>query len=404
MAFDTFDLDPLCLRVLQTMGIVKPTPIQEEAIPVALQGKDLVATAQTGTGKTLAFALPSLSRLAKEKSQRNRMLVLVPTRELCVQVESVIRAFTKALHLRSTLIYGRVNMPPQTEELRRGCDIIVATPGRLLDHMGRGNIRFNNLEILVFDEADRMLDMGFLPDIRRILAKLPADRQTLMFSATFAEELRRLTLSMMRDPARIEVGAVAKPVDTVRQLVIPVRQEDKSRMLLDLLAEEDEVDTAIVFLHTKHRTDRLGKLLTKAGFKAATLHGDLNQGQRQRALDGFRNGKYNILVATDVAARGLDIEDVTHVINYDIPANPDDYLHRVGRTARAEKEGDAITFVTPSDHAALGGIEKAVGQNIPRKEYEGAPRILTLWRPAGAKPGAKRRGSARRPRGMLRRR
>ena len=403
MTFEDFDLDPRCLRVLAKNNIETPTPIQEKAIPLALEGKDLIATAQTGTGKTLGFTLPSLTRLAAEKQRRNRMLILLPTRELCVQVESVVNDLAKALKLKTALIYGGVGMGPQIDQLTHGSDIIVATPGRLLDHMGRGNVRFTDLEILVLDEADRMLDMGFLPDIRRIIAKLPRDRQTLMFSATFADEIRRLSSEMLRDPERVEVGFLATPVDSVRQLVIPVRQDDKSRVLLNLLKEEGgKVDTAIIFLHTKARTDRLGKTLVKAGYNAATIHGDLSQKLRQRALDGFRSGKYKILVATDVAARGLDVEDITHVINYDIPPTADDYVHRIGRTARASKEGDAITFVTPLDHATLATIEKAIGKNLPRKEYEGAPRILTLWQEPSKKTG--RRGTARRPRGLLRRR
>lgn len=403
MTFEEFDIDSRCLSVLNAQGIVSPTPVQEAAIPVALTGKDLVATAQTGTGKTLAFTLPALTRLASEQNIRNRMLVLVPTRELAVQVEEVIGEHCKALKLRSVLIYGGVNMNGQIDQLKRGCDIIVATPGRLLDHMGSGRINFKDLEVLIFDEADRMLDMGFLPDIKRILAKLPRERQTMMFSATFAPELQTLTFNMMRNPERISIGRVSKPVDQVRQLLIPVRQEEKSRVLLDILKDEENIDSAIIFLRTKMRTDRVGKMLKKAGYKAAVIHGDLSQKLRQRALEGFRDGSYNILVATDVAARGLDIDDITHVINYDVPENPDDYVHRIGRTARAEREGDAITFVCPSDMSALGGIEKAVGRNLPRKEYEGAPTVLSIWKPAGARSGA-RRGGARRARGMLRRR
>lgn len=403
MKFEEFeDLDPRCLRVLHEMGIETPTPVQEQAIPVALAGHDLIATAQTGTGKTLAFALPALTRLAREKERRNRMLVLVPTRELAIQVETVMKELCKALHLNSALLYGGVGFTKQNADLKRGSDVIVATPGRLLDHMHRGAVKFNELEILVFDEADRMLDMGFLPDIKRILAKLPSDRQTLMFSATFAPELQRLTRNMMRDPQRIEVGAVSKPVDAVRQLLIPVRQEDKSRILIEIL-EEEEIDTAIIFLRTKIRTERVTKLLRKHGYKATAIHGDLSQQLRQKSLDGFRQGKYNLLVATDVAARGLDIDDISHVINYDIPENPDDYVHRIGRTARAAREGDAITFATPTDHSALAEIEQTIGKNLPRKEYEGAPNVLTLWRPPGTKRPAPRAG-VRRGRSLMRRR
>jgi ATP-dependent RNA helicase RhlE len=398
--FSDFAIEPRCLRVLERQGLTTPTPVQAKAIPVALEGKDIVATAQTGTGKTLAFTLPSLTRLARRPPHPNRMLVLVPTRELAVQVESVTRKLGEALGMRTALIYGGAGMGKQIDQLKRGSDIIVATPGRLLDHMGAGRVKFDALEILVFDEADRMLDMGFLPDIRRILEKLPRKRQTLMFSATFAPALQSLTLNMMHQPVRIAIGALAKPVDTVRQLLIPVRQEEKSKWLLQLLKEED-ITPAIVFLRTKMRTDRVGQTLKKAGYKAAVIHGDLPQNARQRALEGFRQGRFDLLVATDVAARGLDINDISHVINYDIPENPDDYVHRIGRTARAQKEGDAITFVTPGDMAALAAIEKTIGKPIPRREYEGAPPVLSVFKPQGVvrSTGARRvvkRGMGRR--------
>ena len=329
------------------------------------------------------------------------MLVLVPTRELCVQVHEVVREVGTALGMRSTTIYGGVSLERQASDLRKGCHVIVATPGRLLDHIGRRNIRFEHLEILVLDEADRMLDMGFLPDILRIIEKLPEDRQTLMFSATFPDSIARLAGRMLRDPERISVGAIEKPVDTVRQLLYPVRQEHKTRLMLELL-EKEEPGSTLVFLRTKIRTETLAHVLKKKGFNIAQLHGDRSQSQRQQALDGFRRRKYDILVATDVAARGLDIEGVTHVFNYDIPLNPDDYIHRIGRTARAEAEGDAITFVTPAEFQALGGIEKALGHNIQRAEWEDAPRVLSIYRPAKSKRGtARRRTGTRR---LLRRR
>jgi ATP-dependent RNA helicase RhlE len=397
MKFNEFDIDSRCLHVLGEMEIETPTPVQEKAIPVALSGSDVIATAQTGTGKTLAFALPALTRLAEAPRKRNRLLVLVPTRELCNQVETVMRRFAHVLKMQTVLIHGGVGYRKQTLRLKKGCDIIVATPGRLLDHMGRGNIRFNNLEILIFDEADRMLDMGFLPDIQRIVARLPAERQTLMFSATFGNELNHLVSQLMRSPERIEVGMVSLPVESVRQVLYPVRDDAKPRKLVDLLKEED-IDSAIVFLRTKARTDMLGSILEKAGYKSVIIHGDLPQNKRQRALKGFREGRYNILAATDVAARGLDIDDVSHVINYDIPENADDYIHRIGRTARAEKEGDAITFVTPTEHSELGNIERALGKQLPRKDYEGAPPILSTWQPQTRKSGRGRRTLRRRRR------
>ncbi|MFP4500786.1 MAG: DEAD/DEAH box helicase [Candidatus Hydrogenedentota bacterium] len=386
MGFEHFDIDNRCLRVLDAMGIETPTPVQEQTIPLACAGKDIIATAQTGTGKTLAFSLPTLTHLAREKHRNFRMLVLAPTRELTIQDHAVVDQVAKALQLRTTLLYGGVGFTAQLDELRRGPDVVVATPGRLLDHMGRGRVRFNELEVLILDEADRMLDMGFLPDIRRILAKLPDDRQTLLFSATFAPELERLVNEFMRAPERITVGMVHHPVDEVRQVVYPVRQEDKSQFLTELLRKTENLDSAIVFLRTKDRTHRLSKTLRKNGFRAAAIHGDLSQQRRQQALQGFREGRYNILVATDVAARGLDIENVSHVINYDIPPNADDYIHRVGRTARASREGDAVTFVTPQDYSELGAIERALGRSIERIDYENAPQVLSTWQAANENP------------------
>lgn len=399
--FDDFGLDPRCLRVLHEQKIVIPTPVQAQAIPVALTGKDLIAVAQTGTGKTLAFSLPALTRLASQHVTRNNVLVLTPTRELAVQVQRVVEAIAKPLHMHSVAVYGGVGMEKQTQDLRRGRQIVVATPGRLLDHMGRGNVSFPQLRILILDEADRMLDMGFLPDIRRIIRQLPGERQTMMFSATFPDEIARLTSEMMRNPERISVGPIARPVDTVRQLLYPVMPEDKTRLLVKIL-EEQHIASAVIFLRTKDRTERVANMLHKRGFKAAAIHGDRSQRQREQALDGFRKGKYSILVATDVAARGLDIEGITHVINYDIPPTAEDYIHRIGRTARAQAEGDAITFVAPAEHTALETIERALGRNLPRAEWDGAPTVLSLYTP---KKASDPKGGARRPvRRLLRRR
>ncbi|HNT89908.1 MAG TPA: DEAD/DEAH box helicase, partial [Candidatus Hydrogenedentes bacterium] len=362
-----------------------------------------VAVAQTGTGKTLAFALPSLSRLAAAPRGRNSMLVLTPTRELAVQIRTVIEPFGNALGLRTVCLYGGVGLGPQTEALRRGCNIIVATPGRLLDHMARGAVSFRDLRILVLDEADRMLDMGFLPDIRRILAKLPAERQTLMFSATFPREIARLAADMQRNPARIEVGAVARPVETVRQNIYTVAQTGKTPLLSTLLRGSD-VHSALVFLRTKHRTDRVARSLHKEGFKVQAIHGNRSQSQRQQALDGFRKGRYNVLVATDVAARGLDIKGVSHVINYDVPNTSDEYIHRIGRTARASESGDAITFVSPDECVALGNIETALGMCLPRVEWEGAVNVVSLYQTARKPQGPDRHGNSQRKRRLFRRR
>ncbi len=381
MSFETLNIHPRCLRILNDQSITEPTPVQAQAIPEALSGRDVVAIAQTGTGKTLAFGLPTLTRLAAEKASRNRMLVLMPTRELACQVHDVLKMYGKAIGLRTVCVYGGVGIHGQAQALRRGCDIVVATPGRLLDHMDRGNVSFKNLSILVLDEADRMLDMGFMPDIRRILKPVPKTRQTLMFSATFPKEIERFASDMQRDPVRVEIGSIAKPADAVRQGVYTVHPRGKMELLSDLL-REPEVRSALVFMRTKHRTDRVAKGLRKAGFKAQCIHGDRSQRQRQQAIDGFRRGQYKILVATDVAARGLDVEGITHVVNFDIPNNSDDYIHRIGRTARANADGDAITFVSPEDARTLGSIENALGKNLPREDWEGAVHVKSNFRPA----------------------
>jgi len=293
-----------------------------------------------------------------------------------------------------------VNLEKQAQNLKRGVEVIVATPGRLIDHVHRRNLSLRDIKILVLDEADRMLDMGFLPDIQYIVGKLPKDRQTMMFSATFPDDIARFAERMMRDPERITVGTIAKPVDNVRQILYPVAPEKKSQLLLSLIEKEDP-HSVLIFLRTKDRTELVSQTLENRGYKVATIHGDRSQGQRQQALEGFRKGRYAIMVATDVAARGLDIDGVSHVINYDIPLSPDDYIHRIGRTARAEAEGDAITFVSPTEFQALGAIERTLGYNLERQEWGDAPRILTLFHPKGSK-GAK--NAKRRPRRMLRRR
>ncbi|MCH7959737.1 MAG: DEAD/DEAH box helicase [Candidatus Hydrogenedentes bacterium] len=399
MTFSDFDIAPQCVEILDGQGIHTPSPIQEQAIPPVLDGNDLIAIAQTGTGKTLAFALPGVTLLAREKAPRNAMLILVPTRELCIQVEKVLDDIGKPLGITSTAIYGGVSLERQADELKQGRHVLVATPGRLLDHISRGNIRFKQLKILVLDEADRMLDMGFFPDISRIVDRLPKTRQTLMFSATFPAQIERLANSMMTDPKRVEVGMIAKPVDTVRQILYAVRPEDKTRLLLRVLEEEDTVCT-LIFLRTKDRTEQLAITLKNRGYSIIQIHGDRSQVQRQQALDGFRSGKYKILVATDVAARGLDIDGVSHVVNFDIPLTADDYIHRIGRTARAEAEGDAVTFVTPLEFSPLEIIERALGHNLPRAEWENAPPVLSMYQPPGSKP---KRGR-RRGRSLLRRR
>ncbi len=404
MHFDDFEVDKRCLSVLKSQGIETPTPVQEKAIPVALTGKDVIAIAQTGTGKTLAFTLPALTRLAANPIAKNSVLILTPTRELAVQVHRVVEELGKPMNIRCTAVYGGAAIGPQTTALKKGSSVLVATPGRLLDHMRRKNIRFDQLDTLIFDEADRMLDMGFLPDIREIMRKLPKERQTLMFSATFPDEIARLAGELMRDPERVSVGLVAKPVELVNQSVYTVFPEDKAR-LLDQIFDEQHIESALVFTRTKDRTERLYRQLKKKGYKVGAIHGDRVQRDREKALDGFRNGTFKILIATDVASRGLDVEGISHVVNYDVPQSADDYIHRIGRTARANMEGDAITFVSPADHQALANIEKSIGRNIPRKDWEGAAPVLTLWRPngAGAKGAARKSSSSRRRPRMLRR-
>ncbi|MCA9437981.1 MAG: DEAD/DEAH box helicase, partial [Candidatus Omnitrophica bacterium] len=370
MNFDQFNIDPRCLAVLQRQGIQQPTPVQKEAIPVALEGRDVLAIAQTGTGKTLGFSLPSLTRLAAETPQRNSMLVVTPTRELAHQVNDVLNPLGQALGLKTLCIYGGVDMRKQTRALKEGAHIIVATPGRLLDHIRSRTIRFDHLSILVLDEADQMLDMGFLPDIKRIIPALPEQRQTLMFSATFPPNIAKLATDMQTNPKRIEVGRVATPTESVRQGVYTVAQQKKLDLLSNILSQPN-VETALVFIRTKRRTDKVAKALHKAGFRAEAIHGDRSQSQRKRALDGFKSGRFNVLVATDVAARGIDVRGITHVVNFDLPGTSEDYVHRIGRTARASAEGDAITFVTPDEHRDLSSIERAIGKKMTRETWDG---------------------------------
>lgn len=403
MSFEEFKLDPRCLKGLKAQGIISPTPVQARAIPFALEGRDVLAIAQTGTGKTLAFALPALTRLAAGPRAKNAMLVLTPTRELAVQVHSVIEPLAKAMGMSAVCVYGGVSLEKQAEALRHGRTIIVATPGRLMDHFARGGVRFDKLSILVIDEADRMLDMGFMPAIRRILSTLPKERQTLFFSATFPKEIERLAVDMQRSPERVEVGTVTVPVDTVRQGVYTVGQTAKIGLLSKLL-KEPGVSSTLVFLRTKRRTDHVERALHKEGFKVQAIHGDRSQRQRQQALDGFRKGQYNVLVATDVAARGLDIQGISHVINFDIPNTSEEYIHRIGRTGRANALGEAITFVSPDEFLALRTIENSLGKNIARTEWEGAVPVVSLYQPAGEKTAANSRTAVRRRRSLFRRR
>jgi len=374
VSFDELNIDPRFLKILKGQQITTPTPVQAQAIPVALEGCDVVAIAQTGTGKTLAFGLPALTRLAQRDVKGTRMLVLAPTRELAQQVNAVLETHARALNMRTACVYGGVGMERQTHALRNGTAIIVATPGRLIDHMQRGNVNFRNLEVLVLDEADRMLDMGFMPSIERILQAVPKERQTMMFSATFPKEIADLTKNMQRNAVRIQVGQMSSPAKDVKQGVYTVHGDRKLGLLATIL-REPAVTCALVFLRTKHRTDRIAKALHSEGFKAQAIHGGRTQRQRQQAIDGFRDGRYKVLVATDVAARGLDVHGISHVVNYDVPNTTDDYIHRIGRTGRANMSGIALTLVCPEEGSALRSIERELGNAIPREDWEGAIHI-----------------------------
>jgi ATP-dependent RNA helicase RhlE len=375
ITFKTLGLSNETLRGIVAAGYSNPTPIQAAAIPVATSGQDLIGCAQTGTGKTAAFVLPLLDRLsANPHSTRGkrhvRALVVTPTRELALQVKEAISTYGRFTPHRSTAIYGGVGMSPQVQALRRGKDIIVATPGRLLDHINRGNIDLSYIEVLVLDEADRMLDMGFIHDIRKIVALTPRKRQTLLFSATMSNEIQTLTRSILTpDAAIVKVGEQRNPAETVAQHAYPVAQHRKMDLLLHVL-DKEPVQNVLVFSRTKVRADRITKRLSQKGFAVTALHSNKSQNQRQNALDGFKRGKFQIMVATDIAARGIDVDTISHVINYDTPNQAEDYIHRIGRTGRAETSGDAITFVTQEEKSYLRNIERHTGQRLNRKEYE----------------------------------
>ena len=365
MPFTNFGLHPDLLRGVKELGFTRPTPIQSDAIPPAMAGKDVLAAAATGSGKTAAFVLPILHRLIGKKRGTTRALILTPTRELAAQIDEHLRDLAVHTPLSGAAIYGGVGMGPQEHAFRSGVDVLVATPGRLLDHFTRGYAKLEGLEILVIDEADRMLDMGFLPDIRRVLRHLPVKRQTLFFSATMPQPIVQLSQEMLKNPAMISIERKAAPASGITQSVFPVTQELKMPLLETLIAR-GEIQNAIVFTRTKHRANRLFEQLQKRRVNTARIHGNRSQAQRTEALAGFKSGKYRILVATDIAARGIDVEALSHVVNFDVPNVPEDYIHRVGRTARAEMTGDAITFVSPDEEGDLRDIERAIGKRLPR--------------------------------------
>ncbi|MDZ4817328.1 MAG: DEAD/DEAH box helicase [Verrucomicrobiota bacterium] len=349
------------------MGYKVPSPIQEKAIPVVLQGRDVIGSAQTGTGKTAAFALPTIARL--KKCGKLRCLVLEPTRELAVQVDASFKEFTKDIQLRSTVIYGGVGYKTQLDALKKGTDIVIATPGRLLDLISQKELSLSDIEVLVLDEVDRMLDMGFLPDVRKIVKLCPADRQTLFFSATLPPEIEGLAKWVVKNPVVIAIGERRSPAETVSHAIYPVATGQKFDLLLALI-EITNYKSVIVFTRTKSEADRISNRLNSLNHSVTVLHSDRSQRERTDALDGFKSGKYEILVATDIASRGLDVAGVSHVINYDIPMHPEDYVHRIGRTGRASAEGDAFTIVVADDLQSLTAIEKFIGQNIPRKKVD----------------------------------
>src|SRR5687768_3813738 len=365
MPFSSFGLHPDLLRGVKELGFTRPTPIQSDAIPPAMAGKDVLAAAATGSGKSAAFLLPILHRLIGKKRGTTRALILTPTRELAAQIDEHLRDLAVHTPLSGAAIYGGVGMGPQEHAFRSGVDVLVATPGRLLDHFQYGYAKLESLEILVLDEADRMLDMGFLPDIRRVLRHLPTKRQTLFFSATLPPAIVELSRDMLKNPAMISIERKAAPAVGITQSVFPVSQELKMS-LLETLLERGEIQNAIVFTRTKHRANRVFEQLEREKVSVARIHGNRSQLQRTEALNGFKAGKYRILVATDIAARGIDVEALSHVVNFDVPNMPEDYIHRVGRTARAEMTGDAITFVAPDEESDLRDIERAISKRLPR--------------------------------------
>jgi len=368
MPFSKLGLSNSTVEGVKAMGYIEPTPIQLRTIPLILQGHDVIGSAQTGTGKTAAFALPILSQLGRHEAQP-RVLVLEPTRELAAQVETAFRDFARFTELRVAVVFGGVGYGAQREALRKGVDVLVATPGRLLDLLHQGACRLDRVKYLVLDEADRMLDMGFLPDVRRIVQKCPRERHTSLFSATVPPEIETLIQWAMKQPQTIEIGARRKPAETVKHIIYPVSEMQKTDLVLELLKRVN-YDSVIVFCRTKSGADRVSHLLKRNNHAVAVLHSNRTQREREQALRGFRDGRYEVLVATDIAARGLDIADVSHVINYDVPQHPEDYIHRIGRTGRMEAKGDAFTIMVAEDARHVQAIERFIGQKIQRVKLE----------------------------------
>ena len=393
MPFRALGLDAALLQAVQESGYTEPTPIQAQSIPLILEGHDLIGIAQTGTGKTAAFTLPILHRVHQARNPQRtgtQALIIAPTRELVVQIQDNIRAYAKHLPLRIATVFGGVGERPQIEALRSGTEIVIATPGRLLDLIRHA--QFRNLSTLVLDEADRMLDMGFLPSIRQVVRALPVKRQTLLFSATLSKEIEQLTHEFLQQPRKVEIGRRSNPADTVTQLVYEIQPHLKPALLTHLLADPG-FNMVLVFSRTKHGAERISKRLTSCQIPNATLHSNRSQNQRLRALEEFKSGKIRVLVATDIAARGIDVDGISHVINYDFPPHAEDYVHRIGRTGRAKAVGDALSFVTPEDYASLRSLERFIGRGIVRKQAEGFDYTQPAPPPPPARdPGAQHPG------------
>jgi ATP-dependent RNA helicase RhlE len=385
MNFSELGLQPALTRTCQSLNYLEPTPIQQQAIPVILSGSDLIGTAETGTGKTAAFLLPIIQRLTDQPRPGVRVLVLAPTRELASQIEESYRQLGPKKGHACARIIGGAGLRQQSDALRRGVSVVVATPGRLLDHMERGSVDLTQVEVLVLDEADRMLDIGFLPAIRRIVAILPKNRQTLLFSATMSQAIEQLARSTMKQPKVIEVNQRGQAAVSVQQTAYPVAAESKTALLLDLL-ERDPLDRVLVFTRTRRGAERLSHILQARDHRANRIHADRSQPQREAALRGFKEGRISVLVATDIAARGIDVDAVSHVINYDVPAAPEDYVHRIGRTGRAGNTGRAITFVAPVDELSMRAIERMTGQVVERVLVPGFGGTQQAMQAAGMKP------------------
>jgi ATP-dependent RNA helicase RhlE len=402
MPFKTLGLSAPLVQATREMRYAEPTPVQAEAIPPILAGRDLIATAQTGTGKTAAFLLPILDQLLKLPRGTTRALVITPTRELAQQIEEVCLALAYHTPLRVGLLVGGSPMGPQEKALRAGVEVVIATPGRLLDHMRQNQTRFDHLHTLVLDEADRMFDMGFLPDLKRIIARLPARDQTLLFSATMPPVIAKLAKEILRDPLTVQVGRRDAPAVGITQAAYPVPENLKTALLRHLL-RHTEMPSVLVFTRTKQGARKLARLVAADGFRVAELHSNLTQPQRNKAMDGFRRGDYQVMVATNIAARGLDVDHITHVISYDVPHVPDDYIHRIGRTGRAEAEGDAFVLVAPAEERSLARIERQIGQRLPRvtlPDFDYTSAGPTRADEAGGRRGGRRRGGRpSRPRG-----